>query len=199
MDPGADFNKRPADDVTRLLAELSRGNASAMDQLVPLIYPQLRELAAKHFRRERRDHTLQATALVNEAYLRLVGQERAHWEGRIHFLSVASVLMRRILVDHARKRGASIRPGSNQKVDLEDAMLVTDQSAANMLAIDEALLRLAAMDAQQARVVELRFFGGLSVEETAQSLRISTATVKRDWSSARAWLYTQVKASTRAT
>lgn len=179
-------------DVTRLLGELSHGNQAAMDQLLPLVYDELHTIAARYFGRERRDHTLQPTALVNEAYLRLVDQQQAHWQNRLHFLGVAAIMMRRILVDHARSRQAVKRGQESHKVPLDDAMLVSEQRSVEMIAIDEALDRLAAMDPQQARLVELRFFGGLSVEETAEILRVSPATVKRHWNSARAWLHNEI-------
>jgi len=179
-------------DVTRLLGALSHGNQAAMDQLLPLVYDELHTIAARYFGRERRDHTLQPTALVNEAYLRLVDQQQAHWQNRLHFLGVAAIMMRRILVDHARSRHAVKRGQESHKVPLDDAMLVSEQRSVEMIAIDEALERLAAMDPQQARLVELRFFGGLSVEETAEILRISPATVKRHWNSARAWLHNEI-------
>jgi RNA polymerase sigma-70 factor, ECF subfamily len=171
---------------------LSRGDQGAMEKLLPLVYPEMHAIAQRYFRRERRDHTLQPTALVHEAYVRLLGQQNVDWQSRAHFLSVASIAMRRVLVDYARSHHARKRPGSG-KVELDDAMMISEQRSDELLAIDEALTRLAAMDAKQARVVELRFFGGMSVEESAEALGIGTATVKRYWNSARAWLITQVK------
>ena len=178
--------------ITALLSEAGRGNPAAMDELLPLVYGELHSIAARYFRRERRDHTLQPTALVNEAYLRLVGQNGTAWHNRLHFLGVAAMLMRRILVDHARAHEAVKRGDDRVKAPLDDAMLICEQRSAEMLAIDRSLTNLVSLDPQQARLVELRFFGGLSVEEIAQSLQISTATVKRRWSSARAWLYADI-------
>lgn len=181
-----------AGQITALLSESGRGNQAAMDQLLPLVYGELHSIAARYFRRERRDHTLQPTALVNEAYVRLLGQHEVNWQSRLHFLGVAAILMRRILVDHARSHGRIKRGDERVKAPLDDAMLVCEQRSAEMIAIDAALDRLNALDPQQARIVELRFFGGLSVEEIADSLKISTPTVKRRWSSARAWLHTEI-------
>lgn len=163
-----------------------------MDELLPLVYDELHAIAAQYFRRERRQHTLQPTALVNEAYLRLVGQQGSGWQNRLHFLGIAAILMRRILVDHARAQGRVKRGESPNQAPLDDAMLVCEQRSEEMLAIDMALTKLADLDAEQARIVELRFFGGLSVEEIAESMGISTPTVKRRWSSARAWLHAEI-------
>jgi RNA polymerase sigma-70 factor (ECF subfamily) len=178
--------------ITALLSEAGRGNQAAMDELLPLIYDELHSIAARYFRRERRDHTLQPTALVNEAYLRLVGQQGVTWHSRLHFLGIAAMLMRRILVDHARAHEAVKRGDQRVRTPLDDAMLICEQRSAEMLAIDRALTNLVALDPQQARLVELRFFGGLSVDEIAESLQISSATVKRRWSSARAWLFVEI-------
>jgi RNA polymerase sigma factor (TIGR02999 family) len=184
MDSGAEVN--------RLLGELNRGNRAAMDQLMPLVYHELHAIATRYFGRERRDHTLQATALVHEAYIRLVDQNLIDWQNRLHFLGIAAVMMRRILVDHARARSAVRRGEGLNRVPFEDAMATCEQRAVEIVALDEALSRLAKMDAVQAKVVELRFFGGMSVEETAQALKISTPTVKRYWQSARAWLRAEI-------
>jgi RNA polymerase sigma-70 factor (ECF subfamily) len=181
--------------VTLLLQELSRGNTSALDELLPLVYTELHAIAARYLNRQRRDHTLQATALINEAYLRLIGQQRVDWQGRLHFLSVAAMMMRRILINHARHHH-TLKRGALQRIPLDDAVAVCEQRSVEMLAIDDALCRLAAMDAQQAQLVELRFFGGLSIEETAQVLGISPASVKRKWNSARAWLYAEITKGT---
>ena len=179
-------------DIPRLLGEIRHGNKAAVDQLLPLVYPELHRIAANYFRRERRDHTLQPTALVNEAYLKLVDQRLAGLEDKLHFLSVAAILMRRILLQHARSRHAAKRGNAAQAVPLDDAMLVCEQRADELIAIDDALSRLTELDPEQARLVELRFFGGLSFEEAAQVLGLSLATAKRRWVSARAWLSTQV-------
>lgn len=178
-------------EVTRLLGEISSGNESAMNELLPLVYTELHVIAANYFRRERSDHTLQPTALINEAYLRLVDQH-ATWQNRLHFLSVASIMMRRVLVDHARTYRTAKRGETPQKVQLEDTMVLSEERTAEMIAIDEALTDLASMDPQQGRVVELRFFGGLSIEETAEILQISPSSVKRLWTSARAWLHAEI-------
>lgn len=182
-------------EVTLLLHELSRGNKSALDKLLPLIYAELHAIASRYLHRQRRDHTLQTTALINEAYLRLVGQQRVDWQNRLHFLGVAAIMMRRVLINHARDHHA-LKRGPLQRIPLDDAMTVCEQRSVEMLAIDEALSRLAMMDAQQARLVELRFFGGLSIEEIAGVLHISPASVKRQWNSARAWLYAEITKGT---
>jgi RNA polymerase sigma-70 factor, ECF subfamily len=187
----------PTSEVTRLLGEIGRGQKDAINQLLPLVYDELHRLARSYFRRERGDHTLQATALVHEAYMRLVDQ-RAVMENRSHFLAVAATQMRRILVDYARKHGAARRGSAGEKVLLEDTMAIVQQQPLDMLGLDEALVKLAELDPDQARLVELRFFGGLSVEETAEIMGISTATVKRSWSSARAFLHQQMSGVARA-
>jgi RNA polymerase sigma-70 factor (ECF subfamily) len=179
-------------EVTRLLGELSGGNQDAYERLLPLVYEELRRLASSYFRRERGDHTLQPTALVHEAYMKMVDQRVIRWESRGHFLGVAATLMRRILLDYARSHDAQKRGGAQQKVLLEDGMALTEQRAVEMIALDGALTRLAEIDPEQSRIVELRFFGGLSVEETAEILGMSTATVKRYWNSAKAWLYREI-------
>jgi RNA polymerase sigma-70 factor, ECF subfamily len=179
-------------EVTNLLIQLKNGNRDAEPRLVPLVYAELRRLAGHYMRGERPGHTLQATALVHEAYLRLVGQKEISWQNRAHFFGVAANLMRRILVDHARAKQAKKRGGSGQKLSLDEAVLVKPEAPEQFLALDEALERLAKRDPRQSRIVELRFFGGLSEEETAEVLGISTRTVKRDWSVARAWLYQQL-------
>lgn len=178
-------------EVTRLLSEIGRGQKDAMNQLLPLVYDELHRLARSYFRRERGEHTLQPTALVNEAYIRMVDQ-KAPLQSHGHFLAVAATQMRRILLDYARKRGAARRGGAGQKVILEDTMAVCQQQPVDMIALDKALTRLAELDADQARLVELRFFGGLSVEQTAEVMGCSAATVKRSWSSARAFLHREI-------
>jgi RNA polymerase sigma factor (TIGR02999 family) len=177
-----------AGDVTRLLQQLRAGNAQAADKLVPLIYEELRRLAAACMRRERSGHTLQATALVHEAYLKLMGQRNVEWHDRAHFFAVAATLMRRVLLDHARKRHTAKRGGAPHKATLEDSLLISDEHLDDVLALDQCLTRLAAIDPQQAKLVELRFFAGMNVEEVAEIMSISTATVKREWASAKAWL-----------
>ena len=180
------------DNITHLLQQWSDGDDRALDRLTPLVYDQLRQQAARYLRREHRVHTLQTTALINEAYLRLIDAKEVRWQGRAHFFAIAANLMRRILVDHARRRDAEKRGGSQIRLTLDQTMLPASQSDVDVLAIDEALTRLAAIDRQQAQIVELRFFSGLSVEETAAALGISPRTVKRDWSVARAWLRREI-------
>ncbi|HWC19877.1 MAG TPA: ECF-type sigma factor, partial [Terriglobales bacterium] len=169
-------------DVTLLLQRYSDGDESALAELMPLIYNELRRLAASYLRRERPDHTLQTTALVHEAYLRLVDQKDAQWKGRDHFLAVAAQAMRRILVDHARRHKAVKRGGPLPRLSLEDAVAVSEEQSENLLLLDRLLTRLEAIDPQEARIIELRFFAGLSVEETASAMGISPTTVKREWS-----------------
>lgn len=179
-------------DVTRLLLQWRAGREGALDRLLPLVYDELRRLAARQLRRERPDHTLQPTALINELFLLLVRQRAVSAENRAHFFALSARLMRRVLVDHARSRGADKRGGGSTTVTLdEDTVVVVGQGtgrALEVLAIDEALVRLAALDADQARIVELRFFAGLTVEETSLVLDRSPRTVKREWRLAKAWL-----------
>lgn len=192
--PGPARQSESTEQVTRLLVELNNGNHAAIESLMPLVYDELRRIAARHLYRERPDHTLQPTALVHEAYMRLVDQRSPHWQNRLHFMSVAATMMRRVLIDHAKARHRVRRGGANQqRVLLEDNLAGTDNRVLEVLAIDEALDKLAALDAQQARVVELRFFGGLSVEETAQVMGVSTPTVKRYANSARAFLHREMR------
>ena len=179
-------------DVTQLLRHLNSGNSQVANELAPLIYNELRRLAAACMRREQPGHTLQATALVHEAYLRLMGQRNVQWNDRAHFFAVAATLMRRVLLDYARKRHAAKRGDAPRKATLDEGLLVTEEHLEDVLALDECLLRLAAIDPQQAHLVELRFFAGLNVEETAAVMGISTATVKREWSSAKAWLNREI-------
>ena len=181
------------EEVTRLLIDWSNGDPVALDQLMPMVYSELRSLASRYLRRERIDHTLQPTALVNEAYLRLVDQRSVRWQNRAHFFGVAAQMMRRILVDHAKSHHRAKRGGGARNVSLDEAIGVTDERAAGLVALDEALTRLAELDERKSRVVELRYFGGLSVEETAEVLQVSVNTVLRDWKLAKAWLYNQIK------
>jgi RNA polymerase sigma factor (TIGR02999 family) len=182
----------PAKDVTQLLLDWSSGKREAMDELLPLVYNELRRLADRYLRRERSDHTLQATALVHEAYLKLIDQRNVQWQNRAHFFGVAAQAMRRILVDHARNHQAAKRGSGGQKISLDEGLMVTDERAAELVALDDALNELAAFDEQKGRIVELRFFGGLTIEETAEVLGIGTATVIREWRMAKAWLYQSV-------
>ena len=178
--------------ITHLLKEWSEGDERALEELTPLVYGELRQQAARYLRRERPGHTLQATALINEAYLRLIDAKEVQWQSRAHFFAIAANLMRRILVDHARRRDAEKRGGSQLLLTLDDSLAIANETGVDLLAIDEALTKLAEIDSQQARVVELRFFSGLSVDETAAALGVSPKTVKRDWSVARAWLRREI-------
>ena len=175
-------------DVTRLLARWGQGDREALDQLTPLVYNELRRLAKAYLRRERPDHTLEGTALVHEAYLRLIDQHQVEWKSRNQFFGLAAELIRRILVDHARARVAAKRGGGNFKLSLDDAIAPPQEKDLDLVALDDALQSLARADAQQSRIVELRYFGGLTIEETAEILDISPATIKRDWVMAKAFL-----------
>jgi RNA polymerase sigma-70 factor, ECF subfamily len=188
---------RPAmsenNEVTVLLSALTRGEDGAASKLMPMVYEELRRLAGSYMRRERVDHTLQATALVNEAYLKLIEQRSVNWQSRAHFFGVCAQLMRRILIDHARGHTRDKRGGEQKKVTLDEAFVFSEEHADELLAVDDSLNRLAKIDPRQARVVELRFFGGLNVEEAAEVLGVSPKTIKRDWSVAKAWLYADLK------
>jgi len=175
--------------VTQLLVAWSDGDSTALNQLVPLVNEELRRLARSYMRRERPDHTLQTTALVNEAYLKLVDQKQVHWQNRAHFLAIAARLMRRILVDYARQRQYQKRGGGALQVTLGHAESVALEQTPDLVALDEALAELGKMDLRRGRVVELRFFGGLSIEETAEVLKVSPTTIERDWTIAKAWLH----------
>jgi RNA polymerase sigma factor (TIGR02999 family) len=176
-------------DISRLLRQWSEGNRAALEELLPLVYDELHRQAARYLRRERAAHTLQTTALIHEAYLRLIDQRDVQWQSRTHFFAIAAQMMRRVLVDYARAKHREKRGRGDVCLPLEVAKLVADdKKGVDLMALDEALTRLAAMDEQQARVVELRYFGGLSLEETAEALHVSRATVARDWDVAKAWL-----------
>lgn len=177
--------------MTQLLLDWSRGDRAALERLVPLVYNELHRLAESFMRRERPEHTLQPTALVHEAFLRLIDQRRVEWQNRAHFFGIAAQAMRRILVDYARRHQAAKR-GSAQKVSLDEVAGVPERVEVDLVALDDALERLSTIDPRQSRMVELRFFGGLTIEETAEVLNISPATLKREWSFARAWLYRAV-------
>jgi RNA polymerase sigma-70 factor, ECF subfamily len=182
----------PPSQVTELLQGWRGGDRNALDALVPLVYKELRRLAHFQLRDERYDHTLQSAALVNEAYVRLVGLKTPQWESRTHFFAIAAQLMRQILVDYARRHGSAKRGGSVCKLSLDDAMVVSRQKALDVVALDDALQELARIDERQSRVVELRFFGGLTLEEISAALEIGPATVQRDWTAARAWLHREI-------
>jgi RNA polymerase sigma factor (TIGR02999 family) len=181
-----------APDVTQLLHQWSNGNRLALDNLTPVVYDELRRLAGIYLSRERSDHTLQATALVHEAYMKLVDQKNVRWQNRAHFFGIAAQMIRRILVDHARGVRAAKRGGGAMALSLDEALGVSEKRDLEIEALDDALEALARIDPQQARVVELRFFTGLSIEETAEVLGISDSTVKRDWVSAKAWLFREL-------
>ena len=190
---------RPVDpaEVTELLRRWSGGDVAARESLVPLVYDELRRLARYYLASQRSDHTLQSTAIVHEAYLRLAGRDNVHWENRSHFFAVAAQLMRRILVDHARKRNAAKRGGAQLTLLVDEAVEPSSQRELDLVALDDALKALAELDERQSRIVELRFFGGLSIEDTSRLLEISPATVKREWSTARAWLYEEISGRNR--
>jgi RNA polymerase sigma factor (TIGR02999 family) len=177
-----------AHEVTRLLHQISGGDASAVERLVPMIYAELRQIAERAMRHERSDHTLQPTALVHEAFLRLVGKPDLSWESRAHFLNIAAQAMRRVLLMHARERRAGKRGGGLDRVTLDEQLMGSAERGVDLIGLDESLERLAAVFPRKARVVELRFFAGLGIEETARVLEISPATVKREWDFARAWI-----------
>ncbi len=178
--------------VTELLIEWQQGDREALDRLTPLVYDELRRIAHRYVQMERSGHTLETTALVNEAYLRLVGGQKIDWQNRAHFFAVTAQVMRHILIDHARKRRYMKRGGEAQQVSFEEANAMTEVRAAELVALDDALDALAKLDPRKSRVVELRYFGGLSLEETADVLEISMMTVRRDWRAAKAWLYKAV-------
>ena len=188
----------PSSEVTELLVRWRSGDGHALDSLIPLVYDELRRIAQNYLRNERTSHTLQGTALVHEAYVRMIGQKLPEWQNRAHFFGIAAQLMRQILVDHARGHRASKRGGEVYKLTLEDAPDQPHPRDLDLVALDDALKTLAAMDPQQCRIVELKFFGGLSVEETSEVLGISSSTVKRDWTSARAWLFRELDRSAGA-
>ena len=189
-------NQRPdaaPGEVTRLLLAWNAGDRAALERLMPLVFAELRELAKRHFRKERPGHTLQPTAVVHEAYFRLIDQTRVTWKNRGHFLAIASQAMRRILIDHARGRGAEKRGGEVEKVTLDVAIASPEPAReVDILALDEALERLKALDGTQAQIVELRFFGGLTIEETADVMETSPSSIKRDFRSAKAWLFREL-------
>ena len=180
-------------DVTRMLLDWSHGDEQALDRLMPVVYDELHRLAKRCLRRESSGHTLQATALVNEAYLKLIQQSEVEWQNRAHFFAIAARLMRRILVDHARNHQASKRGGPARKLSLDEAIGVAEAQEVDLIALEDALTELARLDPEQGRLVELRFFGGLTIEEVAEVLGVSPATVKREWNMAKAWLYREIK------
>jgi len=180
-------------EVTKLLVAWSDGDRAALNELTPLVYEELHRLAHNHMGRERQGHTLQTSALVNEAFVRLIDQRNVHWQNRTQFFSIASRLMRRILIDHARSHHYAKRGGGTRRVSLDEAAVVAQEQAAELVALDDALKSLAAIDPRKCQVVELRFFGGMSVEESAAVLGVSAVTVMRDWSTAKAWLQREME------
>jgi RNA polymerase sigma factor (TIGR02999 family) len=188
-----EMNQPATQDITRLLLAWGAGDKAALDELMPLVYAELRKLARGFMRHQRPDHTLQTTALVNEAYLRLIDSSRVNWQNRTHFFAISAQLMRRILVDFARARKSLKRGGEVQKVELDEALVVPLEQKTDLVALDDALKALAELNPRQSQVVELRYFGGLSEEEIAEHLGISVRTVRRDWSVARAWLFRRMR------
>jgi len=186
------MSPKPAADVTQLLASWSMGNQAALEELMPLVYSELRRLASAYLRRERPDHTLQSTALVHEAFLKLVNQRDVEWRNRAHFYGIAAQMIRRILVDYARSHHAEKRGSGAVMLALDEAMAVPEKTGLDLVDLNDALEQLALMDPRQNRIVELRFFAGLSIEETAEVMQLSPATVKREWNSARAWLFREL-------
>jgi len=178
-----------ANEVTQLLIDWGEGDKAALDKLLPLVDEELRRLASRYMRRENPGHTLQTSALVNEAYLRLVEQKSVHWQNRAHFFGIAAQLMRRILVDHARTRQYAKRGGGAQKVSLDEAAMLTEERAAGLVALHEALTELSGMDERKGRIVEMKFFGGLTTEEVAEVLQVTPRTIEREWRKAKAWLH----------
>jgi RNA polymerase sigma factor (TIGR02999 family) len=179
-------------EVTQLLLSWSNGDKEALDRLLPLVYAELRRLARRYMRREKPDHTLQTSALINEAYIRLVDQRHVQWQNRAHFFAVAAQVMRHILIDHARRHAYAKRGAGARQVPLEEAASLTDLRASELVALDDALDTLAALDARKSQIIELRFFGGLSIEETAEVLHVSPVTVTREWRAAKAWLHLEM-------
>jgi RNA polymerase sigma factor (TIGR02999 family) len=191
------MTKSSPKEITQLLLAWSHGEQAALDQLIPLVHDELHRIAKRYMRRERPGQTMQTTALVDEAYLRLVDSSRVHWQNRAHFFAIAAQLMRRILVDFARSRHNLKRGGRGEQVSLDEALVISPERGADIVALDDALNTLASLDARQSQVVELRFFGGLSINETAEALKVSEGTVRRDWSLAKAWLHRELSGASR--
>lgn len=187
------MSQSDGDSITEMLIELTEGNKDVVNHILPHIYDELRRLASSYLRKERSNHTLQPTALVHEAYMKLIDQNRVKWQNRAHFFGIAAQVMRRILMDHARKHQAEKRGGEFEKLPIEEEILIVSQDkSAELIALDEALDELAKIDPDKARIVELRYFGGLSIEETAEVMGVSVPTINRHWKMAKAWLYSQV-------
>lgn len=187
------MNENPSSDITQMLIELTDGNKEVVNDILPLVYAELKKLAGNYLRKERGNHTLQPTALVHEAYMKLIDQRQVKWQNRSHFFGIAAQVMRRILMDYARRHKAEKRGGEGENLSLEEDFIIIEKGrSAELLALDEALENLAKVDEMKAKIVELRYFGGLSVEETAEVLGVSEITVKRHWRMAKAWLYGQL-------
>jgi RNA polymerase sigma factor (TIGR02999 family) len=184
-----------SEEVTELLSQLALGNHSVESRLIPLVYAEMRRIAQRYMRQERKNHTLQATALVHEAYIKLIDQHSVNWENRAQFFGIAANVMRRILVDHARTRDSQKRGGGAGEISLDEALVYSPERSSALLELDAALDRLAAQDPRQAKIIEMRFFTGLSVEEVAEVLGVSPKTIKRDWSMAKAWLHRELRAA----
>jgi RNA polymerase sigma-70 factor, ECF subfamily len=182
-----------SEEITGLLLQWSNGDKAALDQLIPLVYPELRRMARRYMGRENCEHTLQTSALINEAYLRLVDQSAVEWKDRTHFFAVSAQVMRHILIDHARRYRSGKRGAGAAHIALDDGGVILENRASELVALDAALDRLAGFDPRKSRIVELRFFGGLTVEETAEVLKLSPITIKREWRAARAWLFREMK------
>ena len=187
------MNDTAQKNITAKLQDWNRGNNAAAEELMPLVYDELHKVAARYLRKERPDHTLQPTALVNEAYLKLIDISSVEWQDRAHFFAVSSNVMRRILVDYARAQATDKRGGALQKVELDEAVSFQRESQVDLLALNDALDKLAELDERQSQIVEMRFFGGLTVEETAEVLKVSARTIKREWAMAKAWLFQRMK------
>lgn len=179
-------------EITQLLLSWSKGDKAALDQLVPLVYPELRKLARRYMGRENPGHTLQTSALINEAYLKLIDRQHVEWQDRAHFFAVSAQVMRHILIDHARSHRYGKRGAGAQHLALDEAAVVCEERAAELVALDDALTSLAKIDERKSKIVELRFFGGLSVDETAEVMKVSAVTIMRDWRAAKAWLYREI-------
>jgi RNA polymerase sigma factor (TIGR02999 family) len=181
-----------AQEITQLLLKWSKGNTAALEDLVPLIYPELRRLARRYMRQENPAHTLQTSALINEAYLRMIGQQGVEWHDRAHFFAVAAQVMRHILIDHARKYQVAKRGGGLLRVSLDQTVLASQERALEFVALDDALTKLALIDVRKSQIVEMRFFGGLTIEEIAEVMKLSSITIKREWRAAKAWLHLEI-------
>jgi RNA polymerase sigma factor (TIGR02999 family) len=192
------MSEDPAPDLTLLLKRWRQGDRDALERLMPLVYEELRRIARHYLRSERQGHTLESTALVHEAFLRLIDQRNVQWQNRAHFFGIASQMMRRILVDHARKRHAAKRDAALMRLSVASRLVPAAEREPDLLALDEAIKALAALDAEQSRIVELRYFGGLTIEETAEVMGTSPATVKREWATARLWLKREIRKGVEA-